>query len=287
MNFEGSIKNLGIKYNVSLKVIDNITGKTIQYHKGHNAATNSMLVGIGHYLIGDGVLNQKSMLSAYIPRYISLGTMGLVSQDEDSNGLPKFSVTGVITEEEACMTYVAQLPGFGADGYDATYNNDRPYFGLGPTFANRSDTGTTINCELISDSYPRSPITYREVLPASQSEHPQTIDILYSSMISTGALKQFRESGNDYIFISEAGLWSDATWNNTGANGLLAAYRLVPSNIDELNMKNPKDRQILKQNILRVGKNQVVQVIWRVQIGAIEQLGGTPGGGATLYWNGV
>ena len=33
-------------------------------------------------------------------------------------------------------------------------------------------------------------------------------DIVFSSLISTGALKQFREPGKNYIFISEVGLWS-------------------------------------------------------------------------------
>lgn len=83
-------KNIGIRHNVSLKVIDQISGKVVQSHTGHNAATNSLITGIGHYLKGDGVLNQGYyMLSRFVPKYISLGTMGLINQDEDEVGLPK------------------------------------------------------------------------------------------------------------------------------------------------------------------------------------------------------
>jgi hypothetical protein len=39
-------------------------------------------------------------------------------------------------------------------------------------------------------------------------------------------------------------------------------------------MSDPANRAILRQNILRVGKNQVVQVIWKIQLGSIEQFGG-------------
>jgi hypothetical protein len=39
-------------------------------------------------------------------------------------------------------------------------------------------------------------------------------------------------------------------------------------------MENPANRSILQQNILRVGRNQIVQVIWKIQLGSIEQFGG-------------
>ena len=34
------------------------------------------------------------------------------------------------------------------------------------------------------------------------------------------------------------------------------------------------NRRLLKANIIRIGVNQVAQVIWKIQLGAIEQLGG-------------
>ena len=83
------IKRLDIRQNVTIRVLDEFTHEVIQEHVGHNAATNSLLTGIAHYLMGDGVLNQATdMLSSWIPRYISLGTMGLSSQASDENGLP-------------------------------------------------------------------------------------------------------------------------------------------------------------------------------------------------------
>lgn len=270
-----SVKNLGIRYNVSFKVIDSRSGKTLQTHVGHNAATNSMLTGIGHYLVGDGVLNQAAtMLSSYIPKYISLGTMGLLSQDQDEDGLP----SGIDFD-----TYMQQRPGFGADGYSSSLNNDRPFFGLGPQFVDEA-----INCELISSTFPRFPITYREVLSAAESENPETIDVIFSAMISTGALKQFR-GDNDYVFITEAGLWNTKEWMSSpdnGDNGLLAAYRIIPPDPDNRDMDVPENREKLKAQILRVGINQVVQVIWKLQIGAIDQLA-TGSGTADLYWNQV
>ena len=53
------IKRLDVKQNVTIRVIDEATGKVVQEHIGHNAATNSLLTGIAHYLMGDGVLNQS------------------------------------------------------------------------------------------------------------------------------------------------------------------------------------------------------------------------------------
>ena len=51
-------KAIPIRHNVSIRVFDESTGKLISSHTGHNAATNSMVTGIAHYLTGDGVLNQ-------------------------------------------------------------------------------------------------------------------------------------------------------------------------------------------------------------------------------------
>lgn len=271
-----SVKNLGVKYNVSFKVIDSRSGKTVQTHQGHNAATNSILTGIGHYLVGDGVLNQAStMLSSYIPKYISLGTMGLLSQSEDGNsGLP----TGIDYDH-----YMEQIPGFGADGYSSALNNNRPYFGLGPQFED-----TAVDCELISSTFPRFPITYRSVLSAAESETQETIDVIFSAMISTGALKQFR-GDNDYIFITEAGLWNTKEWmstNENGDNGLLAGYRIVSPDPTKWDLSIPENQLELQKQILRVGVNQVVQVIWKLQLGAIDQLV-AGGGSGDLYWNRV
>ena len=68
-------KCLGMKYNVSIRVIDEPTGEVVSEHIGHNASTNSLLTGVAHYLVGDGVLNQGEILSTCVPRYFSLGTM--------------------------------------------------------------------------------------------------------------------------------------------------------------------------------------------------------------------
>lgn len=266
-------KNLGIKHNVLFRVIDQDTGKVVQTHQGHNAATDSLLYGIAHYLIGDGVLNQGPyMLSNYIPRYISLGTMGLESQEQDSKFLPT-GIGGKSTEAKATRykRYLQQCPGYGADGYDVNTNNGRPYFGLGQTFVKGQ---STINCELISSTFPRQPISYREVIPETHSEIPKTIDVVFSAMISTGALSQFREPGKDYIFITEAGLWSKQEYIESGGdNGLLAGYRIIPPNQNNLDMTVESNQTLLEKSILRVGINQVVQVIWKIQLGAVEELG--------------
>lgn len=269
-------KNMSIKHNVSFNVYDEISGKLIKHHQGHNMATNSLLTGIGHYLTGDGVLNQAwETLRYWVPQYISLGTMGLTSQECNSEGLPT-GLGSIETDDEElmCIDYMNKIPGYGADGYDKNLNNLRTYLGLGPTFANRPDPNKTINCELISTTYPRVAISYREIVPEYMSELPKTIDVVFSAMISTGALKQFRESGKDYIFITEAGLWSDPDWHDGGDNGLLAGYRIAPPSEDNWDMTVAENRKKLKQEILRVGYNQVVQVIWKIQLGSITEYGG-------------
>lgn len=295
-------RHFGINHNVTFLVRDANNMKIRAIHRGHNAATNSMIAGIAHYLTGDGILNQGwHLLSSYVPKYISLGTMGLINQESDESGYPLG--IGAVDGDELTRfeDYMMQVPGYGADGYDSSLNNNREYMGLGPTFANRSDTSHTINCELISNTFPRVQISYREIVPEVEAEFPQTIDVIYSAMISVGALAQFREEDKDYLFITEAGLWSRQDWTEGGENGLLAGYRLAPSNrvnwgmtpdsitqdaIDDYIEKfgQPTEdrnieeivaehnRNLLKQSILRVNSNQVVQVIWKIQIGAIEQL---------------
>lgn len=298
-------KNLGMKHNVSLRVIDVDTHKIVSEHIGHNAATNGLVTGIGHYLAGDGILNQGwHLLSSYVPKYISLGTMGLVNQDSDEFGLP--AGIGIVDGEESkrFQDYMLQCPGYGADGYDPNLNNNRKWFGLGPMFKDR-DAEAVINCELISDTFPRAAISFRDVVPETESEFPQTVDVVFSAMVSTGALAQFREPGKDYVYITEAGLWSRSDWVDGGDNGLLAGYRIAPPNqsnwgmtpesiTDEVavsylerhcvydpsesQIENVKpevaanNREVLKRQILRVNKNQVVQVIWKIQIGGLEQL---------------
>lgn len=268
-------RRLDIKHNVTFNVYDEATGKLVSHHEGHNASTNSLLTGIGHYLSGDGIFNQGTdLLSMYVPRYISVGTMGLYNQEEDEEGLP----AGVgdapgATEEETFIAYLQHCPGYGADGYDASVNNGRAYMGLGLPYNNRPVADKTIQCELITDSYPRAEITYREIVPENSSELPKTIDIVFSGMISVGALSKFREPGKDYVFISEAGLWSKKDWSDSGDNGLLAGYRICPPSEANWDMEDPANRRILKENIIKVGKNQIVQIIWKIQLGGIEQLG--------------
>ena len=291
-------KNMTINHNVKFNIIDRATGMIVKSYEGHNQATNSMLTGMAHYLCGDGILNQGyDTLSMYIPRYISLGTMGLINQnqhdyDEDHPEL-SYLPLGIGTpdtaeqeegetdpnyEKRRYIAYMNQTPGYGSDGYrnyttpsEDSYNNDRQYYGLGPKFADRADQEKTINCELISDSFQRAKISYRSITPENKSSKPQTIDVVFSAMVSTGALAQFREPGKDYIFITEAGLWSTPTYSSNGA-GFIAGYRIAPPNEANWDMNVEANRRILDNQIIRVGKNQIVQVVWKVQIGSINQL---------------
>lgn len=277
------VKNLGIRHNVSIDVFDEKTGKLLQHHQGHNCATNSMLTGIGHYLVGDGIFNQGyEMLRYWVPQYMSLGTMGLASQEEDPDtGLPLYIGSDKnLSDLEQCKDYMSHMPGYTADGYDdGRYNNgrtdnpsDRIFLGLGPKFEDRPDKEDTIKCELVSSGYTRSKISYRELVDEIYAELPNTIDVALSAMISTGSLKQFRSGDRDYIFITEAGLWSTRTHISGGDNGLLAGYRIVPSDTDKWDMNVAANRKLLRSEILRVGFNQVVQIVWKIQIGAIEDL---------------
>lgn len=467
------IKRLDVKQNVTIRVIDEPTGKVVQEHVGHNAATNSLLTGIAHYLVGDGVLNQGSdTLTAWVPQYISLGTMGLTNQNSetiivDANefivpsglGYTPVAPEDATPEEKELNAqlrfseYINQSPGFGADGYDNNSNNNREWFGLGYPYTLKPDAlrqnfytwdgseitftlsetpitiisatlypggvvnqdigdtrverrvlsstlysvsdrlihfdqypDTTIpensrlaiiytcessdasNCELINaklDNFNnivplslRSKITYRDMVPEFKSEVPNTLDVIYSAFVSVGALKEYR-ADNDYIYITEAGLWSKPSYTDSGDNGLLAGYRIMPSD-DEVNILgaeisltgtgdtsynlvdsdgNPlavieidsitcdgevlpdsaysfktevgatiltfdpefippvgatliiiyrsgdvsgtwkdmtvlENRQKVQQSIIRIGVNQVAQIIWKIQLGGLEQLNG-------------
>lgn len=473
MNPLDIIKRLDVKQNVTIRVIDEPTGKVVQEHVGHNAATNSLLTGIAHYLMGDGVLNQGTdTLMTWVPQYISLGTMGLTSQESETISVEgeEFVVPKALgytpvapesaTPEEKELNaqlrfseYINQTPGFGADGYDNNSNNNREWFGLGYPYSLKPDalkqdfytwdgteitfplsatpiniisatlypggvidqdihntgverrvlssdlytvSGDTIhfseypdttipansrlaiiytcdstdaaNCELITAKLDnqgkvvslttRSQITYRDLVPELESEVPNTLDVIYSAFVSVGALKGYRAE-NDYIYITEAGLWSKPYYSDGGDNGLLAGYRIMPSD-DEVNtygvetrltstgaesyelvdsqgrplsivaidsitcdgvviptedysfqmttestiltfngdtvpesgavliivyrsgdvsdtwkdMTVPANREKVQQSIIRIGTNQVAQIIWKIQLGGLEQLNG-------------
>ena len=273
-------KNMSVKQNVTMRVLDATTWAVVQEYTGHNQATNTMLNGICQYLAGGGNTDSAAILKAFTPNYISLGTMGLLSQDEDADGLPS-GIGGdgtSLSDDEATRfeAYMNQAPGYGADGYPGANNNDRPALGLGPMYDADSDEGIAINCELISDTFPRAKILRRSVVAETNAETPETMDVVVSAMISTGALAQFR-GDNDYIFITEAGLWTRTKFSSSGT-GLLAGYRIKPPNDINWDMTDSANRQILKENIIRVGINQVVQVIWKIQIGSVERVdlsGGT------------
>lgn len=266
-------KRIDMKHNVSIRVLDEATGEVVSEHTGHNASTNSLLTGIAHYLTGEGVFNQGDILGLWVPQYISLGTMGLINQEEDEDGLPA-GIGNIEGDEEArFIDYMTKCPGFGADGYDSNVNNNRIYLGLGPTFTDRPDPNKTVNCELITEAYPRAAITFRDIVPEAYAEYPKTIDVVFSAFISTGALAKFREPGKDHVFITEAGLWSRPDWIEGGDNGLLAGYRIAPPDEKHWDMSNPDNRRILKKNIIKVGPNQVAQIIWKIQLGGIDQLG--------------
>lgn len=428
-----SNKNFIERHNVTIRVIDEISGKIVSEHTGHNNSTNSMLIGIAHYLAGDGIVNQGiSMLSKYVPQYISLGTMGLDNQEADEYGLPagigyikefteeEYQILAELQaviddlknqldalackcykqgckecfercineelrnqieelerqleeakqnykdtydeiydkyEEEAFANYMKERPGYGADGYDEQLNNGRKYAGLGWAWSGydiyqeyvegsvisykgklyRAKESSTPNFErgqyfpfstdkweevdeeyqpkgweIISPSFPRELISYRDIVPETESEFPETVDLVLSALVSTGVLQQFREEDKDYIFITEAGLWSRKdfvsnsvnSYTNYGVNenGLLAGYRICPPNeenwymvaknipqsiVDKYLEKHPEyadtdveelkkiiakeNRNILKSQIIRVGRNQVVQIVWKIQIGTVDQ----------------
>lgn len=273
-------------HNVSFNIYDEITGKLVNHTEGHNMATNSMLLGVSHFLTGDGVYNQGwDLLRDYVPQYISLGTMGIRSQEEDENGCPK-DLGNLETDDDElqCISFMNQAPGFGADGYDSDDNNQRKYFGLGPVFADRPDRTKTIDCELITDSFPRSAITYREIVPETDAEIPRTLDVVLSALIPVGALAQCREKDKDYIFITEAGLWSKPLWEDSDSNGLLAGYRMAPPDEANWDMKVEANRKLLRKSILRVEANQIVQVIWKIQLGSIKEFGGWDNLIKSLKW---
>lgn len=328
MNILRSAKLIPIRHNVSIRILDAASGELISECTGHNSATNSLVTGIAHYLTGDGVLNQGyHMLEEYVPKYISLGTMGLINQNQDNDGLPSSigeswyssftydelpddnmktlgywnsdknireypdGISGdmkLTDNDDECLRfvdYVSHCPGYGADGYDENLNNGRKYLGLGPVYGsivtNENDNPVLVtnNCELISDTFPRAKISFRDIVPETEAEISKTVDVVFSAMVSTGALKQFREyvtdaDGNSiqkpYIFITEAGLWARPDWVDGGDNGLLAGYRIGPTD-HKSDMRIEENRNLLKQRIIKVGINQVVQVIWKIQLGSIEQ----------------
>lgn len=253
-------KNLSIYDNVCIRVLDEVTGKVISEHTGHNTATSTLLTGVGYHLAG-GATSGSQLLDAWIPKYISLGTMGLLNQDEDAEGLP----AGLPDDSAFLDNYLNQEPGFGADGVPGLDNNNREYPGLGPKYA----SGEAIDCELISDTFPRVPITFRQVLSPQRSEDGK-IDVVFSGLVSNGALAQFR-NGKNYIFVTEAGLWANSRYVESGNTSLLAGYRIAPVDRASWDMSIPENRQLLRSSILKVGINQVVQVIWKIQIGALSQ----------------
>ena len=290
-------KNMKITHNVTFRVIDKGTNKVVREYTGHNMATNSMVLGVGYFLAGGGELDPNAIYRNFIPKYISLGTMGLINQDEDENGLPTGiggansqivvnPTTGEETQESIVSRYTAYMneaPGYGADGYGdnpATYNNNRPNYGLGPVYDTQSYQGVPIKCELISNTFPRVKIAYSNVINEENAQTPQTVDVVVSAMISTGALAQFR-NGADHIFITEAGLWSTNKYSSSG-KGLLAGYRIKPPNDVNWDMVSAENRTLLQENIIRVGINQVVQVVWKIQIGSVARLNLSDGSYAVL-----
>ena len=162
--------------------------------------------------------------------------------------------------------------------------------------------------ELITPSYPRTEISFRDVVPESESEIPETVDVIFSAMIPTDNFAQFRSNDKDYIFITEAGLWSardldGSTGSSSASNNLVAGYRLMPGDplhqfmnpdtipdeaaveyLYQQGVENPtstqilqakedlasENQQLLKEQILRVERDQVVQVIWKMQLGNLR-----------------
>jgi hypothetical protein len=218
------------------------------------------------------------------------------------------------------------------------------------------DSKDATNCELIKSTYDfetqtivpltvRSNITYRSLVPEHESQLPSTLDVVFSSFVSTGALSEFR-GDRDYIYITEAGLWSKNYFDGSNDNGLLAGYRITPPDTDDIafqtsftgngvdtefqfsdivvtlvsvfvdgervedytldlkynaivfeeapdadatilvnyrteenqnpwrDMSKEENRHRVQKGILRIGENQIAQIVWKIQLGGIEQLSG-------------
>jgi len=174
-----------------------------------------------------------------------------------------------------------------------------------------------LECELISDEHGRSSISAKRAFyPLSRvdgmntAESLRSVDVVYTALISLGALASFR-GNRDYIFITECGLWgtrwTGERYSNTVDDAslrgkfkvpadMLAGYRIYPpgwtpqdltdSLVDRVRDANgnptnttvtitPQQRftrrmRQLQRCILRVGKGQVVQVEWKVQLLALD-----------------
>ena len=262
---------LGSESNVLLSVIDSTSGNVLRTHVGHNAATNTFIYSCAQRFISDN--------TEWAPRYISLGTMGLLNQQETDNHTPSGIGTYLDTSDTDIVTrykhYIEQRPGYGADGYNSSMNNNRQYIGLGPSY-----TGSAINCELVADVssatlnfvHQRSPIVSVRLVPEYESSASESVDVYLTAMISDSALKNMM-GDLDYIFITECGLWSsdkvvsasgDFVPSDSFTNGLLAAYRIMPPGITPSDMNNADSRTMLENEILRVEQGQIVQVVWKV-----------------------
>jgi hypothetical protein len=170
-----------------------------------------------------------------------------------------------------------------------------------------------LECELVTHQHNRVPIIARRAFyPLSRTDGMNTaeavrsIDVVYTALISLGALKAFR-GNRDYIFITECGLWANR-WNGDkyptsdqipaslrgkfkASADMLAGYRIFPAGwtpqdltdnlVDIHNITNqpvtitPAQRyqrrmRQLQRSILRVGRGQVVQVEWKVQLLALD-----------------
>lgn len=132
--------------------------------------------------------------------------------------------------------------------------------------------------ELISKSFPRIPITYRSIIPETDTEAPKSMDLILGGMVTTNALESFM-GDKDYIFVTEAGLWNNKYSNgNSVSNGLLAGYRIFPQTINQIDLDSASDTTVARyypdfqKSILRVNKDQVVQIVWKIQLGSIEDI---------------
>ena len=261
---------------------------------------------------------------------------------------------GVVNQDMHDTTVVREvIPAdkYSFDGMVVTINSNYPAPAAGSRIAiiYTIDSKEASTCELIDSTSLRSKITYRGIIPEVQSEVPGTLDVIYSAFISTGELAKYR-GDRDYIYITEAGLWSKPSYTSGGDNGLLAGYRIMPSD-DEVNtlgvddsftgdgevnyfvlsrpaiqidfitinnivvsksgytldetenrvvfdtapaagsniiivyrtgdmsgtwkdMSISENRQLVQKSIIRIGKGQVAQIIWKLQLGGLEQLNG-------------
>jgi hypothetical protein len=125
--------------NVTIKVIDEATGCVVQKHSGQNSVTTTLLEGIAHYLQGYGLDNQGALLKNHLPRFISIGTMGLNGYKEENGNIiqlaQQFEIDNEPVDDINTIHFPADIPTrkivpllSSIDGGDLLYCESTPTF---------------------------------------------------------------------------------------------------------------------------------------------------------------